>query len=173
MRKIEVVAYTPLWREHFEREVALISPILVGNLIAIEHIGSTSVPNLAAKPVIDILLEVNSLDVLDTCNAALQHISYKAKGENGISGRRYFQKGGDKRSHHIHAFAKGDEHLFKHRVFRDYLIAMPNIATEYAKIKQDAAISCNNNSALYCELKSDFIAQHLALAVQWHHKNNL
>lgn len=94
MRKIEIMAYTPQWHEHFEREVALISPILVGNLIAIDHIGSTSVPNLAAKPVIDILLEVKSLDVLDKCNAALQHISYKAKGEMALVVGATFKKVG-------------------------------------------------------------------------------
>lgn len=171
MRKIEVLPYNPSWAAQFKSEVALITPILSSNLLAIEHIGSTAVPNLAAKPVIDILLEVNSLDVLDTCNEALQHIGYKAKGENGITGRRYFQKGGDNRSHHIHAFVKGDEQLFKHRVFRDYLIAFPSIANDYAKVKLNAATNCNNNSALYCEMKNDFIAEHLANAVKWANQN--
>lgn len=170
MRKIEVLPYNPSWASQFKNDAVLITSILSSNLIAIEHIGSTAVPNLAAKPVIDILLEVNSLDVLDTCNEALQHIGYKAKGENGMTGRRYFQKGGDNRSHHIHAFVKGDEQLFKHRVFRDYLIAFPSIANDYAKVKLSAATNCNNNSALYCEMKNDFIADHLANAVKWFHK---
>jgi GrpB-like predicted nucleotidyltransferase (UPF0157 family) len=169
MRKIEVVDYSPHWTEHFQAEVSLITPILSTNLIAIEHIGSTAVPNLTAKPIIDILLEVQNLELLDSCNQALAAIGYKAKGENGISGRRYFQKGGDSRTHHIHAFMSGNHELFSHRVFRDYLIAFPNIANEYAKVKQHAAISCNNNSALYCDLKADFIAEHLANAVEWSH----
>ncbi|MEN4708334.1 GrpB family protein, partial [Pantoea agglomerans] len=67
----------------------------------VHHIGSTSVPGLSAKPVIDMLLEVSDINELDKYHSAMAHAGYVARGENGIAGRRYFIKGGDQRSHQV------------------------------------------------------------------------
>ena len=121
MRTVIVVPYDDKWREMFETESLLIKTLLGGVAKDIHHIGSTSVPGLSAKPVIDILLEVSDINELDRYNCAMAHAGYVIRGQNGISGRRYFIKGGEQRSHQVHAFASGDMQVLRHLVFRDYL----------------------------------------------------
>ncbi len=130
MRKLTVVDYDENWPALFEKERSLLQLTLGNVLSQIYHIGSTSVPALAAKPVIDILIEVTSL------NTAMEHAGYTVRGENGISNRRYFTKGGHQRSHHIHAFATGDDQIIKHLAFRDYLIKNKEVAEQYALTKK-------------------------------------
>ncbi len=167
-RKIEVLDYDKNWPAVFETEKALLLGIIRNLTIKIEHIGSTSVPNLAAKPIIDILVEVSDLNQLDTKDDDFRHLNYAVKGENGIAGRRYYQKGGDNRTHHIHAFQSGSPALCRHRAFKDYLIAHPDIADSYALIKKEAALSCQHDNELYMSLKNDFILKHEKLAVRWY-----
>lgn len=166
-RKIEVLNYSKEWAVIFETEKALLKAILGDVALSIEHIGSTAVPNLAAKPVIDILIEVADIHLLDTKTEGFQRLNYEVKGENGIVGRRYFQKGGVNRTHHIHAFQSGSPALCRHIAFRDYLIAYPAIANQYAAVKKEAAINCKNDSQLYMRLKNEFISKHEDLAVKW------
>lgn len=169
-RKIEVVPFDPYWACAFESEQALLLNVIGNNVVHIEHIGSTAVTGLMAKPIIDILIEVKSFDLLETVNHKMSLLGYVPKGENGIVGRRYFQKGGNNRTHHVHAFEKGNKHIFRHLAFKEYLIANPEIAIEYGRIKLRAA-KCANNINNYMALKNDFIKQHEALAVTWY--NNL
>lgn len=166
-RIIEVVDYNPDWAINFTAEKQCLTLAIGDNAIAIEHIGSTSIEGLSAKPIIDILIEVTCLKSLDEHNKKLKAIGYKAKGENGIAGRRYFEKGGKNRSHHVHAFATGDNNLTRHLAFKHYLIAHPELLTAYAEIKKRAAHACNNDSILYMTLKNDFIQQHEPLALKW------
>ncbi|WP_233090623.1 GrpB family protein [Vibrio sp. IB15] len=107
-RVIEVVDYRPSWADDFSDEKVLLESVLNSvNVVAIHHIGSTSVKGLCAKPIIDILLEVKSLEELDKNNNLMESLGYEVKGEFGIAGRRYFQKGGIQRSHQVHAFLVG------------------------------------------------------------------
>ena len=166
MRKIKVVDYNPLWSELFDIECAVLQNKLDNVAIAIHHIGSTSVPGLAAKPVIDILIEATSLDDLDALNEVMEDIGYEPRGENGIAGRRYFLKGGDERTHHIHAFAAGDSNITRHLSFQDYLRANKTIANEYAELKMRLAEKCNHDSKKYCDGKDRFVKTHETLALQ-------
>lgn len=167
MRKIEVVEYDSIWKEKFlEEKKRLYQALGTDLIIDVHHIGSTSVPNLAAKAVIDICLEVDSLEGLDISNRKMEEIGYEACGEFGIPGRRFFKKGGDKRSHHIHAFLSGNPHLYRHIAFRDYLIRHPNIAQHYAVLKKQVAASCQHDNEKYCAGKDAFIKHHEKLAVQ-------
>lgn len=167
-RIIEVVEYQLGWAADFDSEKLALQRTLGSCALSIEHIGSTAVVGLAAKPVIDILIEVSSLAALDANQGAMELLGYIAKGENGIAGRRYYQKGGKCRTHHIHAFELGDENLIRHRAFRDYLIAHPEIAAEYGDLKKAAALQCKNDSVLYANLKNSFIQKHETLALSWH-----
>ncbi|TOF71387.1 GrpB family protein, partial [Vibrio parahaemolyticus] len=107
-RVIEVVDYRPSWANEFSDEKVLLESALnSANVVAIHHIGSTSVKGLCAKPIIDILVEVKSLEELDKNNNLMESLGYEVKGEFGIAGRRYFQKGGIQRSHQVHAFLVG------------------------------------------------------------------
>ena len=170
-RKIEVLDYDPHWQDLFSQEKYMLSKVLKDNLVAIEHIGSTSVKGLAAKPIIDILIEVNTLTHLDNQQGEIEALGYVARGENTIKGRRYYQKGGVQRSHHIHAFETANPHLTEHRAFRDYLSTHRDIAQAYANIKRQAAARCCHNSEEYMRLKNDFVEKQMALALAWYHAN--
>ena len=165
MRKVEVVEYNPSWPVLFEKERKLLQNILGDILVAIHHIGSTAIPGLAAKPIIDILMEVTAVAVLDGLNDELRAIVYEPKGEFGISGRRYFKKGGEDRTHHIHAFASGDFNLIRHLAFRDYLRTHPDVAAEYAELKMRIAATCNNDIYRYCDGKDEYVKRIEARAV--------
>ena len=95
MRKIVVVDYRPEWAEAFAREAARIANVLGENMVAIHHIGSTSVPGLCAKPILDIMPVVRDIGAVDECNEGFIALGYTPMGEFGIPGRRYFHKGGD------------------------------------------------------------------------------
>lgn len=99
MRQVTIVAYDEQWPGLFEVESSLLQITLGKAISRIHHVGSTSVPGLTAKPVIDILLEVVSLNELDNLNVEMARAGYHVRGENGISNRRYFTKGGDQRSY--------------------------------------------------------------------------
>jgi GrpB-like predicted nucleotidyltransferase (UPF0157 family) len=135
-------------------------------LIAVHHIGSTAVPGLAAKPIVDILVEVTDFRALDTHNSNMEAIGYKPKGEFVISGRRYFQKGIDARTHHVHAFVTGDDNVMKHIAFRDYLISHRAIAEDYGTLKKNIAIACDNDISKYYDSKEAFVRHHVAIAVK-------
>lgn len=165
-RIITLVPYQDNWPALYQQERALLVPLLGDNLIQIDHIGSTSVSGLAAKPIIDILIEVKDLSSIDKLTEQFQELGYLAKEENGIAGRRYFQKGGNQRSHHLHIFEKDDEQLVKHRAFRDYLLKFPAIAQQYSDLKHNALLEANHDSQLYTELKSTFIQEHTNKALR-------
>lgn len=165
-RVIEVVEYNPDWVNDFVCEKAIIAKVLGAIAIKIEHIGSTSVVGLSAKPVIDILIEVTSVEELDSKNSAMKSIGFLAKGENTIAARRYFQKAGQQRTHHIHAFKSGDVNLMRHRAFRDYLLINPVVAAQYGRIKIAAAFKHSHNPIHYMAEKSAFIETHEALAIK-------
>ncbi|SFT63668.1 GrpB domain, predicted nucleotidyltransferase, UPF0157 family [Pseudovibrio denitrificans] len=166
-RKVKVVDAQARWAEDFQQEQEVLYDLLGDIVEGIHHIGSTSVPDLAAKPIIDILLEVSDIEALETQSAKLINIGYVAKGEHGIKGRRYFEKGGDDRTHHLHAFKTGDPHVYRHLAFRDYLKAHPEVREKYAHLKKKTAQDVNGDVVGYREGKSDFVELHLAKAIDW------
>lgn len=168
MRNIRVVEYASEWPEKFAAEERRLSDALKSTLIAIHHIGSTSVPGLAAKPTIDILAVVRSLKQLDACNDAMRALGYDPKGEFGIVGRRFFTKGGDDcRTHHVHAYEPNHLEVRTHLDFRDYLRAHPDQALRYAKLKAKLADRHRNNIEAYMEGKEPLIKEILDNARQW------
>ena len=167
MRVIEVVPYDPGWPALYEAERQQIVDALGEVGKRIHHIGSTSVAGLAAKPVIDMILEVSSLADLDENEFVLVALGYEAMGEFGIERRRYFRKGGDERTHQIHAFEAGDPHVLRHLAFRDYLKAHPSVLSEYQKMKIRVAEACNNDIESYCKGKDTFIKKHERKALDW------
>lgn len=165
MRLIEVVNYSESWPVQYEQEKKLILAALVEIEVTLHHIGSTSVIGLAAKPIIDILMELEDITELDSYNSRMAEIGFTAKGEFGIAGRRYFQKGD--RSHHLHAFGKGDPGLHRHLAFRDYLRAHPTVCEEYAELKKRIASQCDHDAQVYCDGKDDFVSTHEQKALDW------
>ena len=121
---IVVTEYNPLWKEMFVKEAEKIKNILKENLIEIHHIGSTSVPGMAAKPIIDIMPVVRSINDVDNLKNEFENIGYEYLGEFGIKGRRYLRKGGDERTHQIHIFSFSNKHdINRHLALKYYLIS--------------------------------------------------
>ena len=103
-RIVEVVPHDPNWEKIFKEEAKKIKKIFKEIFIDIHHIGSTAIPLIKAKPIIDIMVEVEDINKVDIYNKQMEELGYVALGEYGIPKRRFFQKGGNKRTHHVHIF---------------------------------------------------------------------
>lgn len=157
---ITVLNYDPEWPLKYERERKAIAEILDGNGISIYHIGSTSVPGLAAKPIIDMMAVVRSLEKVDDARGKFSELGYEYLGEFGIAGRRYFRKGGDERTHQIHIFQADDwNNIERHLAFRDYMRTHEKERTEYAKIKTALAQRFPYDIDGYCDGKDAFVRE--------------
>lgn len=162
-----VVPYDPDWPLQFAQEAKLWKSILSDTEYQIHHVGSTSVPGLSAKPIIDMLLEVDDLALLDVQSKEIEELGYGIKGEYGIPGRRYFRKGKLQRTHHVHAYQTGDSNIARHLAFRDYLITHPVVAQEYATLKRQIAEWVGNDRRAYSAAKNDFIQEQELRALEW------
>ena len=157
---ITVLNYDPEWPLKYERERKAIAEILDGNGISIYHIGSTSVPGLAAKPIIDMMAVVRSLEKVDDARGKFSELGYEYLGEFGIAGRRYFRKGGDERTHQIHIFQADDwNNIGRHLAFRDYMRTHEKERAEYAEIKTALAQRFPYDIDGYCDGKDAFVRE--------------
>ena len=144
---ITVVNYDPEWPSKYVRERDYITEILKENCISIYHIGSTSVPGLAAKPIIDIMAVVRSLEKVDTVAEKFSEIGYEYLGEFGIT-------------HQIHIFQADDwNNIGRHLAFRDYMHTHEKERNEYAKIKKDLAQKFPYDIDGYCDGKENFVRE--------------
>src|SRR5919197_4637554 len=109
MRKVEVVPHNPHWRDALDAEAKQGAAALGENVVAIHHIGSTAIPKIYAKPVVDLLVEVRDITEVDGRSSAMESLGYEVMGEYGIPCRRYFRKDSREgiRTHNIHAFEAG------------------------------------------------------------------
>ncbi|AUD12842.1 MULTISPECIES: GrpB family protein [unclassified Planococcus (in: firmicutes)] len=139
MRKVIVTAYDERWPNAFEHAAAEILGMLESDCLDVQHIGSTAVPGLAAKPVIDLLVIVSDIEAIDRFEEDFRKLGYQAKGENGLPGRRYFERGGNERTHHVHCYEQGNPEVSRHLAFRDFLKANPQIAAAYGELKMKLA----------------------------------
>ena len=157
---ITVLNYDPEWPLKYERERKAIAKILDGNGISIYHIGSTSVPGLVAKPIIDMMAVVRSLEKVDDARGKFSELGYEYLGEFGIAGRRYFRKGGDERTHQIHIFQADDwNNIERHLAFRDYMRTHEKERAEYAEIKTALAQRFPYDIDGYCDGKDAFVRE--------------
>lgn len=163
-----VVPHNPNWTTQFTTEAARIKAALGPNTVAIHHIGSTAIPDILAKPIIDILVEVTDIKTVDQ-NTQMPALGYEAKGEFGIKTRRYFQKltPDGTRTHHVHIYEQGSEHIARHLAFRDYLRTHPDIATEYSSLKATLLKTCKSRDE-YIEGKSSFVKTTEQNAIMWY-----
>ena len=165
---ITVVPYSPAWEAQFEEEAKAIRRILGGAALAIHHIGSTAVPGLCAKPVLDILPVVTDLCAADAARADFEALGYEWMGEFGIPGRRYLRKGGDERTHQLHIFAQNDRaQICRHLAVRDYLRAHKDAAKEYGALKTALAGRYPYDIEGYCDGKEAFMAELQQKALRW------
>lgn len=171
MRKIVVVPHENHWSEKFQMEAERLKTAMP-ETVKIHHIGSTSVPGLAAKPIIDMIMEVESIERVDRWNERFIELGYIVKGENGISGRRFFIHGTEeKRLYHLHVFEKGNPEIVRHLAFRDYMMAHCEEAEAYATLKKEFTEKYTYDGTLYTEGKNEFVRNVDEKAKEWRENN--
>ena len=140
-RNIVVVPYDEKWKLSFEQIAGELSAVLDDLALSIEHVGSTSVPGLAAKPIIDIDVVIEDESKLQAVIGALAKIGYQYEGNLGIPGREAFGYEGKTHlmEHHLYVCPKDSPELRRHLSFRDYLRGHPEAVKEYSRIKEEAA----------------------------------
>ncbi|WP_315120250.1 GrpB family protein [uncultured Clostridium sp.] len=167
VRIIEVVPHDPKWKEEYLRESKIIHNIMKEEIIQIHHIGSTAIPGIEAKPIIDILIEVKDINNVDKYNNEMESLGYIPKGEYRIKGRRFLLKGLYNRTHHIHIFQSGNSEIHRHINFRDYLVAHPKEANQYSELKNELAKKFKYDIEAYCNGKDAFIKEIDKKAEKW------
>ena len=164
MDEIELVPSKADWPRRFEEEAARLRAIIPPDLLLdLEHIGSTAVPGLAAKPVIDMLAIVTDLEAAKTrLVAPLEAAGYTYRDRGPDTDRLFFVKGlppsAPHRTHHLHIMEEGPGAL-KHLAFRDYLRDHPEEAGRYAALKQDLATRFRDDREAYTEAKGGYIEE--------------
>jgi GrpB-like predicted nucleotidyltransferase (UPF0157 family)/RimJ/RimL family protein N-acetyltransferase len=159
---VEVVDYDPTWPARFESERRRLVDALGSSAAEVEHVGSTAVPGLPAKPVIDVLVGLREYPLQPAQIGLLEGLGYVYRGELGIPGRQYFRNPPDTR--HVHAVLHGSELWRRHVAFRDWLRAHPDDAASYATLKRRLAAEHRDDRARYTEGKASFIEELLQRA---------
>ena len=163
---VEVFDYNPRWPKMFEREKGRILNAVGNNAICIEHIGSTAVQGLGAKPIIDIMVGISRLSDAKQCIRPLEQIGYEyvPELEDSIPERRYFRKGPNEpnRHYHLHMVEYDGESWKRYLLFRDYLRTHPQAASEYFKLKKQLAVKYHLNREGYTDAKTSFFASIVA-----------
>jgi GrpB-like predicted nucleotidyltransferase (UPF0157 family)/predicted enzyme related to lactoylglutathione lyase len=169
-RKVEVLPYNPAWPGLFHSEAQVLADVFGLELLALHHIGSTSVPGLAAKPIIDILAEVDQIEAIDALAPKLAALGYLAKGEAGIPGRRFFIKPSEEeRLYHLHVFQTGSPDITRHLVLRDYLACHPERAQAYDALKRELAARFPEDIQAYIAGKDTLVKEIEQEALEWAH----
>jgi GrpB-like predicted nucleotidyltransferase (UPF0157 family) len=171
MDDIEIVDYDPRWPLLFDEEARRLRAALDPSLIVgLEHFGSTAVPGLSAKPIIDILVAVRSLAAAQaTFVEALRKLDYVYWADNPKKDRMFFVKGmppfGTKRSHHVHVTELHGE-MWQRLVFRDYLRAHPEEAEIYQRLKRRLAVEHQTDRDAYGDAKSAYVESVMRKAIK-------
>jgi GrpB-like predicted nucleotidyltransferase (UPF0157 family) len=166
VRKTRIEPWTEQWGMTFEREKEQLQRIFPS--ADIHHIGSTSVRNIGyAKPIIDILIVVDDIKTVEARYDEMKKLGYTPRGENGIVGRRYFIKGQEERTHHVHVYEVGNMHSKKHLLFKDYLQGHADDARKYGELKVQLQRKFPENTHDYQNGKEAFVNNLMEKAEAW------
>jgi GrpB-like predicted nucleotidyltransferase (UPF0157 family) len=168
-RKVEVVPHNANWHRAFEDESKQVAIALGKNMVAVYHIGSTAIPTIHAKPIIDMLVAVEDIAKVDEQNVSMRALGYEVMGEFGIVGRRFFRKNNEVgiRTHHIHTFEVGSAQVERHLAFRDYMRGHAEHAQRYSELKQKLAKQHPHDIEGYMDGKDEFIKAIDKKAAEW------
>ena len=158
-KRVIVESYNSEWKRDFEDIRSELMAVLEGKVISIEHVGSTSVEGLSAKPIIDIDVVIEDEDAFPEVKAAMESIGYTHEGDLGIKGREAFKYVGKEhlRKHHLYVCTKDATELKKHITFRDHLRSHPEAVREYSKVKEEGAKLYPEDIDGYINYKAPFI----------------
>ncbi len=163
--------YSTEWPIEFEREAERLRALLGGELIRVHHIGSTSVPGLAAKPVIDLLPLVRSVARIDDLRPMLQAAGYEPWGEYGLPGRRFFTKDRDGyRTHNIHIYQPDNPDVERHLAFCAYLREHEQARREYEALKREVYARHPADIEAYNDGKDAWIKRLEPVALEWYRR---
>lgn len=160
---VRLEPYDSSWPHRFAQEADALRLALAPHILQIEHIGSTAIPGLDAKPILDIAILIPSLNKLPELETALQKAGYTSKGEFGLPGRHFFTKG-DPVCFHVHVVETGSEHWTNWLIFRNALRADAGLRNDYLHHKQELAAKFAADRAAYTAAKTGFIARVIARA---------
>lgn len=157
-KNVVVEKWNPKWKDEFERIVDSLGEDIIYNSVKIEHVGSTSVEGLSAKPIIDLDIVIEN-DKFEIIKRLLNDKGYEHEGDLGIEGREAFSYSGKEElmTHHLYVCPKDSKELFKHITFIDFLKNNPDLASEYSKVKEQAALLYPDDIDKYMEFKSEII----------------
>jgi GrpB-like predicted nucleotidyltransferase (UPF0157 family) len=168
--QVVVVPYDPAWPELFRQQAARLRCALGDVAVRIDHIGSTAVPGLAAKPIIDVQVSVASFEPLDAFRDPLEALGYVFRPDNSERTKRYFREPPGARRTHLHVRRHGSWNEQFALLFRDYLRADPAAAARYAELKLRLARQCGDDRRGYVEAKVPFIWATIQQADSWAQK---
>jgi GrpB-like predicted nucleotidyltransferase (UPF0157 family) len=161
---ITIEDYDLLWPEKFETLRSRIAQVLNGLTTAIEHVGSTAVPGLAAKPILDIDILLRSATDLPIVCTRLGSLGYEHGGDLGVAGREAFRTPAGEFAHHLYACPPGSQEYSRHIAFRDYLRSHLEDASAYAALKRNLAHKFATDREAYSQGKTEFVRQILRRA---------
>ncbi|MDQ3822571.1 MAG: GrpB family protein [Actinomycetota bacterium] len=161
---VVVSEYDDEWPRLFARIAEPVRRALGDVAAAVEHVGSTAVPGLAAKPVIDVDVVVRSAADVPVAVERLRGLGYVYQGDKGIPGREAFARPRGAPRHHLYVVVAGSAPHADHLAFRDYLREHPDVAREYAALKRELANRHAGDREAYTDAKADFVARVLAAA---------
>lgn len=156
--KIVLVDHQPQWLIDAATECRRIAQACGSVVLRVEHIGSTSVPGLAAKPILDLMPLVKRFEDGFTCVEAMRRLGYWYAGEFGIAGRNLFVKGSP-RTHHVHMLVEGSKEAVRHMAVRDVLRARPDLAARYETLKTELATRFGDDRDGYAKAKGEFMRE--------------
>jgi GrpB-like predicted nucleotidyltransferase (UPF0157 family) len=156
---IQVVPYDLSWPARFEEEKVLLETVIGDQVTGgVHHVGSTAVPGLDAKPVIDILVGVHDLPSSRACFQPLATLGYLYAPYHESEMHWFCKPDPSHRTHHLHLMPTGSERYLDELAFRDILRARPDVASRYAAVKRSLATRYTHDREAYTEGKTSFIA---------------
>jgi GrpB-like predicted nucleotidyltransferase (UPF0157 family) len=164
---VEIVSYDPEWPSLFAAFAKELRASLGDVAVRIDHIGSTAVPDLTAKPIIDIQISVTSFEPLDAYRAPLERLGLTYRKDNPERTKRYFREPPGTRRTHVHVRVAGSFSEQLALLFRDFLRAHPDVAAEYAELKRSLALELGHDRHAYTSAKVPFTWKVIAKADEW------
>ena len=162
--KVRLLPHNPAWDAEFQTVKAEILRLWGGNVLDIQHVGSTAIPAIAAKPILDVAVLLRSIETMD--HQALEDLGYDYLGCHGGGWLYVLRSETGDSLRHIHCYPQGDPDFTRQVAFRDYLLSHPETAAEYAQLKRGLAEQFAQDRGAYTARKTEFVLKVLKQALQ-------